>query len=108
MRNFEAAPAACAKSPVVRAVSVLTNATHFGMSIEELTRIRALVPQPILRKDFMLEEYQVYESRAFGADGILLMANVLERAQMKRLFHLARELRSEERRVGKEWRSRWS
>ena len=92
MRNFDAAPAAYAKSPVVRAVSVLTNATHFGMSIEELTRIRALVPQPILRKDFMLEEYQVYESRAFGADGILLMANVLERDQMKRLFHLAREL----------------
>ena len=92
MRNFDAAPAAYAKSPVVRAVSVLTNATHFGMSIEELPRIRALVPQPVLRKDFMLEDYQVYEARAFGADGILLMANVLECDQMKRLFQLAREL----------------
>src|SRR5205823_501437 len=90
--NFEHAPAAYAKSPVVRAVSVLTNATHFGMAIAELQRIRALVTQPVLRKDFMVEEYQVYEARAFGADAILLMANVLDRGQMKRLFDLAREL----------------
>jgi indole-3-glycerol phosphate synthase len=90
--NFSNAPGAYAKSPIVRAVSVLTNAAHFGMTIQELARIRELVPQPVLRKDFMLEEYQVYEARAFGADAVLLMANVLEPDQMKRLFHLAREL----------------
>src|SRR6266567_466712 len=88
-KNFDDAPAAYAKSPVVRAVSVLTNATHFGMGIKELQRIRGLVPQPVLRKDFLIEEYQIYEARAFGADAVLLMANVLERDQMKRLFNLA-------------------
>ena len=91
-RNFEEAPLAYAKSPIVRAVSVLTNSTHFGMGIQELKRIRQLVPQPVLRKDFLIEEYQVYEARAFGADAVLLMANVLDRDNMRRLFTLAREL----------------
>jgi indole-3-glycerol phosphate synthase/dTDP-glucose pyrophosphorylase len=91
-RNFDEAPTAYAKSPVVRAVSVLTNSTHFGMGIRELKRIRQLVPQPVLRKDFLIEEYQVYEARAFGADAVLLMANVLDRDSLKRLFTLAREL----------------
>jgi indole-3-glycerol phosphate synthase/dTDP-glucose pyrophosphorylase len=91
-QNFEDAPAAYARSSVVRAVSVLTNSTHFGMSMNELQRIRGLVPQPVLRKDFIIEEYQVYEARAYGADAVLLMANVLDRDQMKRLFALAREL----------------
>jgi indole-3-glycerol phosphate synthase len=62
------------------------------MSMNELQRIRGLVPQPVLRKDFIIEEYQVYEARAYGADAVLLMANVLDRDQMKRLFALAREL----------------
>jgi len=69
--NFEQAPQAYAKSPAVKAVSVLTNTTDFGMSIEE---------------------YQVYEARALGADALLLMANVLERDPMRRLFELSREL----------------
>src|SRR5437870_4401139 len=67
-KNFEDAPAAYAKSQIVRAVSVLTNSTHFGMGISELPRIRELVPLPVLRKDFLIEEYQLYEARAFGAD----------------------------------------
>jgi len=91
-KNFDQAPAAYGKSPIVRAVSVLTNSTHFGMGIKELQRIRERVPQPVLRKDFLIKEYQIYEARAFGADAILLMANVLDRAEMKRLFSLAREL----------------
>jgi len=91
-QNFDRAPAAYAKSPIVRAVSVLTNSTHFGMRITALRRIRKLVPQPILRKDFLFTEYQIYEARAFGADAVLLMANVLGRDQMRRLFILAREL----------------
>ena len=90
--NFEQAPAAYAQSPAVRAVSVLTNHTDFGMGIEDLLRVRAAVPKPILRKDFILEEYQVYEARAFGADALLLMANVLDRASMRQLFELSREL----------------
>src|SRR4051812_39191757 len=90
--NFAQAPVAYAKSSIVRAVSVLTNSTHFGMGIKELQRIRELVPKPVLRKDFMVEEYQIFEARAFGADAILLMANVLDRDQLKRLFSTGREL----------------
>jgi indole-3-glycerol phosphate synthase len=62
------------------------------MSIDQLSRIKPLVRKPILRKDFILKEYQVYEARAFGADAILLMANVLNRDSLKRLFDLAQEL----------------
>jgi len=90
--NFEQGPQAYAKSRAVKAVSVLTNATDFGMSIEELMRVRNIVSKPVLRKDFIFEEYQVYEARAFGADALLLMVNVLERDAMQRLFELSREL----------------
>lgn len=89
--NFEQAPAAYASSPVVRAVSVLTNSTHFGMNIEELLRIKQAVPQPILRKDFIIDEYQICEARAFGADAILLMANVLEPHALESLYASACE-----------------
>ena len=90
--NVERAPAAYAKSTVVKCVSVLTNTVDFGMAIEDLSKMKAQVPKPILRKDFILEEYQVYEARAFGADALLLMANVLTRDEMRRLFELSRGL----------------
>jgi indole-3-glycerol phosphate synthase len=90
--NVERAPAVYAKSRVVKCVSVLTNSTDFGMSVEELVKMKVEIPKPILRKDFILEEYQVYEGRAFGADALLLMANVLNRESMRRLFELSREL----------------
>ena len=90
--NVEQAPAAYAKSPVVKCVSVLTNATDFGMGIEDLSKMKSQIPKPILRKDFIFEDYQVYEARAFGADALLLMVNVLERENMGRLFELSREL----------------
>src|SRR5262245_24981689 len=54
--NFEQAPEAYAKSRAVKAVSVLTNTTDFGMRIEDLMRVKAVVPKPVLRKDFILEE----------------------------------------------------
>jgi len=90
--NVERAPAAYARSPVVKCVSVLTNATDFGMNIEDLSKMRQEIPKPILRKDFIFEEYQVYEARAFGADALLLMVNVLDRDNMHRLFNLSQEL----------------
>ena len=76
----------------VRAVSVLTNFTHFGMSIERLAEVREIVTKPILRKDFIIEEYQIREARAFGADAILLMASVLDGPQLKGFYDLTREL----------------
>jgi len=90
--NFDEAPAAYAKSPVVRAVSVLTNKTHFGMGVEHLQRVKDLVHKPILRKDFIIKVYQIYEARAFGADAVLLMANVLDGEQLKQMFNLCNEL----------------
>ena len=90
--NVDAAPGAYARSKAVKTVSVLTNTVDFGMSIEELQRVRSIVKKPVLRKDFIFDEYQVYEARAFGADALLLMVNVLDRARMKQLFELSREL----------------
>ena len=89
--NVERAPAVYAKSPIVKAVSVLTNKSHFGMSIDQLSRIRPLVRKPILRKDFIIKEYQIYEARAFHADAILLMANLLSKSQLHKFYDLARE-----------------
>lgn len=91
-QNIQEAAFAYEQSGRVRAISVLTNQTHFGMTVERLEKIRASVSKPILRKDFMLEEYQVLEARAFGADAILLMANVLTADQMRVLSGFAREL----------------
>lgn len=90
--NVENAPAAYATSPVVKCVSVLTNSTDFGMAIEDLLKMKQQIPKPVLRKDFIFEEYQVYEARAFGADALLLMVNVLDRDVMRLLFELSREL----------------
>jgi indole-3-glycerol phosphate synthase len=90
--NVEGAPAAYANTPVVKCVSVLTNSTDFGMAIEDLSKMKQQIAKPILRKDFILEEYQVYEARAFGADALLLMVNVLNRDNMRRLFNLSQDL----------------
>lgn len=90
--NVARALGAYENSPIVRAISVLTNNQHFGMSIERLAFARLAVTKPVLRKDFILEEYQVREARAFGADAILLMANVLDAARLKGFHDLAREL----------------
>src|SRR5262245_26575701 len=91
-QNIDEAPQAYERSPVVRAISVLTNATHFGMSIQRLTHIKTSTTKPVLRKDFIFDEYQVWEARAFDADAILLMANLLDAEQMRRLYELTREL----------------
>lgn len=90
--NVAAAPAAYEQSPIVRGLSVLTNSAHFGMDIERLAAIRAAVTKPILRKDFIYDDYQVIEARAFGADAILLMANLLDAGELRRLFDLAQTL----------------
>lgn len=90
--NFAEAPAAYERSPIVKAVSVLTDEHFFGMGIEWLEKIKSKTIKPILRKDFILSEYQIYESRAFGADAILLMASILSPEKLQRFFALAREL----------------
>ena len=90
--NVDAAAATYAASSHVRAVSILTNRTHFGMGVEDLARLRAALPQPVLRKDFFIDDYQILEARAHGADAILLMANVLDATQLRDFHQLALEL----------------
>ncbi len=90
--NVNAAAATYALSTHVRAVSILTNRTHFGMGIEDLAKLRASLPQPVLRKDFFIDEYQILEARAHGADAILLMANILDAPQLRDFHQIAREL----------------
>ena len=97
MRSENVAEAATAyqESPVVAAISVLTNSLHFGMSIERLAATRSCGSKPVLRKDFIIEEYQVREARAFGADAVLLMVSVLDPARLTGFYDLARELNME-------------
>ena len=59
------------------ALSVLTDETYFGGRLEFIEQVKAAVPLPVLRKDFIIEEYQVYESRAAGADAVLLIVEAL-------------------------------
>ncbi len=92
LQNFEEAPLAYEESDIVRAISILTNSAYFGMSIESLSDIRKVVSKSILRKEFILDEYQIREARAFGADAILLMANVLDAPRLRGFYDLAREL----------------
>jgi indole-3-glycerol phosphate synthase len=90
--NVAEAPIAYEESASVRALSVLTNSRHFGGSMERLSSIRNQVSKPVLRKDFIIGEYQIREARAFGADAILLMASVLDAARLQGFHELALEL----------------
>ena len=92
VENVAEAPDAYEESLIVRALSVLTNQRHFGGSMERLQEIRDRVSKPVLRKDFILEEYQIREARAFGADAVLLMASVLDAARFKGFHELVLEL----------------
>ncbi len=74
------------------AVSVLTDGAFFGGSIEDLVRIREAVGVPVLRKDFVLDPYQVQEARAAGADAVLLIAGFLSPEDLRRLRETAEEL----------------
>lgn len=73
-------------------ISVLTDTKYFGGSNALLTGVRARVPQLILRKDFIIDEYQVYETAALGADVFLLMATILDAETLGRLRTLGESL----------------
>ena len=94
-QNVEDAPYAYKKSSLVKAISVLTNRSNFGAKngVKTLLDIKARASKPVLRKDFIFDEYQVYQARAYGADAILLMANILEKDEVRRLSDLAFELK---------------
>ena len=73
-------------------ISVLTEQRRFGGTLADLDLVRKSVELPILRKDFMIDEYQFYEARAHGADVILLIVAALSKNQLDDYFHLSKEL----------------
>ena len=83
-RGYSAAGAA--------AISVLTEPTFFDGSLDDLVRVRAAVDVPLLRKDFVVSEYQLIEARAAGADAVLLIVGALRPDELTRLLARAGEL----------------
>ncbi len=74
------------------AISVLTDERFFEGKLEHIKVVRQSVSLPILRKDFIIDEYQIYESVAFGADAILLIADLLSESEMTGFYQLATSL----------------
>lgn len=83
-RTYESHGAAC--------ISVLTDAPYFQGSLDDLRQVRSAVTVPVLRKDFILEPYQVYEARAAGADAVLLIAECLNDTELQSLVAEANQL----------------
>ncbi|MBI5747497.1 MAG: indole-3-glycerol phosphate synthase TrpC [Nitrospinae bacterium] len=74
------------------AISVLTDKLYFQGDINYIPDIKKIVTLPLLRKDFIIHEYQIFEARAYGADAFLLIAGILEKNQMKDYIHIGSEL----------------
>lgn len=76
----------------INGISVLTDGKYFGGSLDDLLLARAAVRLPLLRKEFIIDEYQLVEARAYGADAILLIAAVLSKDQIKNLSTFAKNI----------------
>jgi len=76
----------------VQAISVLTEEDFFLGNLQFINDVKAVTTVPVLRKDFIVEPYQVYESRYFGADAILLIADLLTKDQISEFMRIATEL----------------
>lgn len=76
-----------------KAISVLTESDFFLGSLNDLREVKNAVNLPVLRKDFIIDPYQIYESRYFGADCILLIVRLLEKNELKDFIKLAKDLK---------------
>ncbi len=76
----------------VDAISCLTEEDHFLGNVDYLKAIREKTSLPIIRKDFMIDEYQFYEAKVIGANAVLLITAILDDSQMKSFYELSREL----------------
>jgi len=76
----------------VDAISCLTEEDHFHGNVEYFKYIREITPLPMIRKDFIIEEYQVSEAKVIGADAILLIAAILDDEKLRKLYELAYQL----------------
>ncbi len=74
-----------------RAISVLTEEDFFQGSLDDLRQVREATSLPVLRKDFIFDEFQIYEAAAAGADAILLIVAALDRGQLSRLQRVAQD-----------------
>ncbi len=74
------------------AISCVTDEQHFGGHLGYIQQIRSAVPLPVLRKDFLVDQYQLWESRVAGADAVLLIAEVLSEGEMLDMMILAKDL----------------
>lgn len=73
-------------------MSVLTDGKYFGGSLDDLLIARATVQMPLLRKEFIIDEYQIIEAKAYGGDVILLIAAILSKEEIKRFSEFAKSL----------------
>ncbi len=73
------------------AISVLTEEDYFRGSLSDLSEVRAAVSVPVLRKDFVIDEYQIYEAAAAGADAVLLITALLDESQLAKLRTIAED-----------------
>jgi len=74
------------------AISILTDKNYFKGDINYIKELREIITVPIIRKDFIIDEYQIYEARAFGADSFLLIAAILTNKEIKKFLDLGRKL----------------
>ncbi len=93
--NMQADPGEIAKSYTrngAACISVLTDQHYFGGQLEFIQQVKAVVELPVLRKDFIISEYQIWESFHGGADAILLIADAIDALLLKDLYQLSLEL----------------
>ncbi|KAF0145060.1 MAG: Indole-3-glycerol phosphate synthase [Nitrospirae bacterium] len=91
-KNFEPLEIAKIYEKQANAISILTEEDFFQGNIEFISKVKKVTTIPLLRKDFIFDEYQIYESRANEADAILLIAAILDKNQAKEYLHIAKEL----------------